>query len=464
MTLEERLKVCSICKNRKFSAKEGLICGNTGAKPAFEDECHDFDLDFTEQERLKKNTAELAEADHRRSGTFGFYIGFIGAGVLSFLMTFLAYAPFTVEDLFSFPFMFALFYVYFSAYAIYAYIEKKSDAIFIAKYLSIILFIAGLPTLFTGNLTDILYNLGVPVGFFLFLTYSKEINKRMPKEDRKLTKLNKIMVILSIVVQLFVYIGDFMGTELNAATVMDSDEKRLKEICQETKKTLPRDIHEEFYWSDITLNGNAIEFIYVYNEGMTPELGAFAELMNKCRTEIAKESVWTLRNQDQLFDILADTDKYGMRYKYFSPSGKLVLDIPVPNSEIKRILSQGGYTTRLSDFLSILESYNKILPMIEFFDGCKLCKCSLSKDGKTLHYDLKLYGGDTVDSLAELTPEHMRRQIMQVILPNMLGDFAVDLAIRNQMNISFDHTSEDVSSWSLNVLIEPHEYNQLLNQ
>ena len=75
MTLEEKLKVCSVCKNRKHSIKEGLVCGKTGTKPAFADECPDFDIDIAEQERLKKNTAELAEADHRRSGAFGFYIG-----------------------------------------------------------------------------------------------------------------------------------------------------------------------------------------------------------------------------------------------------------------------------------------------------------------------------------------------------------------------------------------------------
>ena len=206
MTLEEKLKVCSICKNRKHSIKEGLVCGKTGTKPAFADECPDFDIDIAEQERLKKNTAELAEADHRRSGAFGFYIGFIAAGALAFIMTFLAYAPFTLADLLSLPFLFAIFYVYFSAYAIYAYIEKKSDAIFIAKYLSVILFLAGLPILFTGNLTDIIFNLGVPVGFFLFLTYSKEINKRMPKEERKLTNLNKVVVILSAVVLVLLWI------------------------------------------------------------------------------------------------------------------------------------------------------------------------------------------------------------------------------------------------------------------
>ena len=135
MTLEEKLKVCSICKNRKHSIKEGLVCGKTGTKPAFADECPDFDIDIAEQERLKKNTAELAEVDHRRSGAFGFYIGFIAAGALAFIMSFLAYAPFTLADLLSLPFLFAIFYVYFSAYAIYAYIEKRSDAIFIAKYL-----------------------------------------------------------------------------------------------------------------------------------------------------------------------------------------------------------------------------------------------------------------------------------------------------------------------------------------
>ena len=205
MTIEEKLKMCSICKNRKHSIKEGLVCGKAGTKPAFADECPDFDIDVAEQERQKKNTAEVAEADHRMSGTFGAYIGFIASLAISFLMAFLAYAPFTLTDLLSLPFLFALLFVYFCAYAIYAYIEKKPDAILIAKYLSIIMFLELLPDLFTGTLTDIVVSL-IPVGFFLFLTYSKEINKRMPKEDRKLTKLNKIMVILSAVVLVLLWI------------------------------------------------------------------------------------------------------------------------------------------------------------------------------------------------------------------------------------------------------------------
>ena len=197
--------MCSICTNRKHSIKEGLVCGKTGEKPAFADECPDLDIDIAEQERLKKNAAELAESDHRMSGAFGAYIGFIASLAISFLMSFLAYSQFTLEDIFSIEFMFALLFVYFCAYAIYAYIEKKPDAILIAKYLSIIMFLELLPDLFTGTLTDIVVSL-IPVGFFLFLTYSKEINKRMPKEERKLTNLNKVVVILSAVVLVLLWI------------------------------------------------------------------------------------------------------------------------------------------------------------------------------------------------------------------------------------------------------------------
>ena len=465
MTFEEKLKVCSICKNRKHSIKEGLICGKTGAKPAFADECPDFDIDVAEQERLNKNAAEVAEADHRMSGAFGAFIGFIASLAISFLISFLTYSQFTFEDIFSIEFMFALFFVYFCAYAIYAYIEKKSDAIFIAKYLSIILFLESLPTLFTGTLIDIILNLGIPVGFFLFLTYSKEINKRMPKEERKLTKLNKIMVILSIIIQVFLYIGDFMGTELKAATVMDVDEQKLKELCKQTKKSLPIYLEaQDIYWTDITLGVNAVEYKYKYKNAPLEISAEEKELSVKYVTEDMKRTAFNVivSKEDEIFTCVSNSSTYGLKFSYYTPDNKLVHELSVPNSEIKRMISQGGYTTRRSDFLSILESYNKFLPAD--MDGCLLCKCSLSEDGKTIHYDMKLYGGDTAESLAELTPEHMRRQIMQVLLPNSLGDIVVDLAIRNQMNISFNHTSEDVSSWKQNIIIKPHEYNQLLNQ
>ena len=75
---------------------------------------------------------------------------------------------------------------------------------------------------------------------------------------------------------------------------------------------------------------------------------------------------------------------------------------------------------------------------------------------------MRLYG-DTAESLAELK-KHLRGQIINVMLPNMLGDYPVLLAMLNQMKISFNHTSDDVASWKLDILIKPSDYKSLLTQ
>ena len=49
-------------------------------------------------------------------------------------------------------------------------------------------------------------------------------------------------------------------------------------------------------------------------------------------------------------------------------------------------------------------------------------------------------------------------------LPVILDDCPVLLAMLNQMNISFNHTSDDVASWKLDILIKPSDYKSLLTQ
>lgn len=60
MELEERVKICLTCKNKKFSL-EGVKCSLTGEKPLFENECSDFQLE-SEQ---KKATTVVEERVHR---------------------------------------------------------------------------------------------------------------------------------------------------------------------------------------------------------------------------------------------------------------------------------------------------------------------------------------------------------------------------------------------------------------
>ena len=65
MTLDERLKYCRICENRKLNPAIGLVCGLTNEKPAFEDKCPDMKIDQGEADRLvqlEKSAAEEEEA------------------------------------------------------------------------------------------------------------------------------------------------------------------------------------------------------------------------------------------------------------------------------------------------------------------------------------------------------------------------------------------------------------------
>lgn len=477
MTPEERLKKCSICKNRGFNPQVGLICGNIGAKPTFAEECPDFNLDVVAQEKQKKNATELEEKSSltplSRAILFG-AISFITFGSLSFLANFIiAYnqaAYLSFARLICFVLVWTGFCGYFCIYAIYAYIKKKPDMIFVSKYLAVIGTILGLSMLaISPEWEQILMVAGVCVTLFLYLTFSKDINNWAPKEDCKFSKLNnlnKIMLVVSIVAQLTFYISIIGVSKSNAANLTTTNEKTLNDICLQNKKKLPSEPSPGLYWIDMKFNGNEVEYIYKFKEGNSPDeepmFADFAELINKGEAELMKQRIPDNSKADKLFGLLANTDKYGLRFKYFSPKGSLVYDLQVPNSEIKRLISQGYYTTKRADFLEIIDIFNKLLPKIEFFDGVKFRKCSLSADGKTLHLDLRLYG-DTVESLAELK-KHLRGQIINVMLPNMLGDYPVLLAMLNQMNISFNHTSDDVASWKLDILIKPSDYKSLLTQ
>ena len=59
MTREERLKFCSLCKNRKEDFKRGLLCSLTNEKATFEGECKDYVLDESEEAKQKRQKEEL---------------------------------------------------------------------------------------------------------------------------------------------------------------------------------------------------------------------------------------------------------------------------------------------------------------------------------------------------------------------------------------------------------------------
>jgi hypothetical protein len=61
MTREERLKFCSVCTNRAFNPKQGMICGITNEVASFEGTCADY----------KEDAREVVIEDRKKQGVIG---------------------------------------------------------------------------------------------------------------------------------------------------------------------------------------------------------------------------------------------------------------------------------------------------------------------------------------------------------------------------------------------------------
>ncbi len=69
MTLDNQLKYCKICQNRKLDFQVGLLCSLTGLKPSFEESCSTFTLDQSEADRL----VALEKAAHENEESGGMF-------------------------------------------------------------------------------------------------------------------------------------------------------------------------------------------------------------------------------------------------------------------------------------------------------------------------------------------------------------------------------------------------------
>jgi hypothetical protein len=94
MKTEVQMKFCTVCKNRTFSPKYGIICGLTNDLPTFESSCETYVEDKKEVSLQKENQNRLKEETNKpirnaRVSLFvigGFYIivGFLEAFILDF--------------------------------------------------------------------------------------------------------------------------------------------------------------------------------------------------------------------------------------------------------------------------------------------------------------------------------------------------------------------------------------------
>lgn len=212
MTQEERTKICSTCKNRSFSIKEGLLCKKTMEKPSFEDSCSDYEVDAVEVSKQEQFNKELKESNGI-SGFLSFYVYWsIPLGILFTIIAFFA-TPKSLQFyayslcLFLFDVVYLAIYLYLAIYTIYAFVKQKPDAVFMGKCCLAFIFVSNFLLIITGatgngfldNLSRLLSSSIWCIVFFLYLSFSQKVKDYIPKETRRVSKLNKVIVTLSIV-------------------------------------------------------------------------------------------------------------------------------------------------------------------------------------------------------------------------------------------------------------------------
>ena len=76
MTREEQLKFCSVCQNRAFNPKNGIVCKLTGEQATFEVSCPDYIVDQSEvhMEILRNESRKMDAKKPVNRGRYALFI------------------------------------------------------------------------------------------------------------------------------------------------------------------------------------------------------------------------------------------------------------------------------------------------------------------------------------------------------------------------------------------------------
>ena len=464
MTREERLQFCKICPHRTMDWEKGLICKLTGQPADFEGECPNFQKDEKEIETIAEKKREIEESSSLK-GFLAFFVYFLlPVGAVSTFIRFVREfdeANYVGSKLFLlFDIVFLLFYLYYVGYTIYAFVKRKPDAVFFAKCVLVLSFVSKLIYLVVAifaDESDIAYPVSTVaislvwnVAFYIYLCVSEDVKERIPKETRKVSGLNKILFILSIVLPVLLFIGGFIEIYSKAVSA-NKPENIIEEVCQQRRASLPERVGDDLTATDMTFDGESLVYHFVIDSMRAEDYTADQlELMSL----LGKESTWTelqyLKEKDPVYDILEEGG-YGLEWRYSGDDGKYLYTVAYSSDELAA--QPEAHTTSPQTFSKILSLFNSALPM-EYVGGSELKKVFLSNDNQTVHYDILIKGLDR-QTLAGMTESYLT-DYMKETLP-YIYDAPMQLARLNSKNVSFDFTADCSDIWSVSAVFTGDE-------
>ena len=476
MTQDEQLKYCKVCKNRIFDFEQGTLCGKTRQKPAFEGNCEEFiedDVAVADTEKRKEEVKNSVEI----SGFLAFFVYWsIPISIIATLVSlFSQWGETSALGIWGvlFEIAFLAFYIYFEIYTVYAFVNRKPDAVFVAKYQLIIIVVVNIVTLLIGGADEDSLLASTPqliisfiwsAVFFAYLCLSENVKALIPPETRKLSRRNKLLIILSLVIPALLFIIAVFDAAMKeyGSTILSSLKQQLEAACQLRKAELPQELNEELIWTDMSIKGKALVIAYQYTDDASkkyePVSPEYRDLLSLYQKEIIKLVLSENSMDDDPAFSLCEKLKYDIQYCASTSSGEEVYSFSLSPAEYTEILSD-GYTYSLSndDFQTILNAFNKLMP-ITYFEDCELNSCTLSENDGSVHYNLYLENLD-MEFLSQLTTQDLKSFMLDMF--PYFSDAPNVLAVTTNRDIVYDFTADCSSWWKMSARIEPEDYQEL---
>lgn len=89
LTAEEKIRICAKCQNRKMTMQKGIVCGLTGEKPQFEENCEFFNVDEKYEEDIltELDGPDVPKSKKRFVSIISFAVSFVIFFCIGYLRT-----------------------------------------------------------------------------------------------------------------------------------------------------------------------------------------------------------------------------------------------------------------------------------------------------------------------------------------------------------------------------------------
>lgn len=444
---------------------QGIICSQTKAYATFENECPDFIADDTAITKEAEKQKAL-EDSKKISGWLALFlwVGLGGGGLFSLIKSIADVVNEGYGVYFSIVYLTIAIAVFVTAiYAIWAFYNKRTNAVSIAKTYIGIVVLDGLVGLFLSwmlNDGSMIYQtvrqLSWAAIWFSFLMKSEDVDYIIPEETRTWGKIEKIILLVytgAIVLLLLSIV--YLREAYNPDSLFFSKNTYITQSIKESNQELPMEISDGLTLQRVSLDKNVVTYTFQFTSTYKYEIDE--KYMSGNAIVNKQELLYRFYSDPKSDEFVATCfdEEYSVVYRYIDALAEDLYQIEISPEEYRTAIKSELYKCPIEFISSFVNEYNTMLP-VDYMGNCYLDKISLLNDS-TLLYDVTL-PPLSLDELQNIDSEYLRNYIKDEW--NNLTDFVIRLAVINQMTIGFQFKTASGLNY-LRINITPSIYNNL---